>query len=1563
MNRVLFILTVIMVAGLNTVSAQIFEEFKLREDLSFSGETTVDIFSELPENRNVSRAALYVSFDFGERIVPTSSLPTDDDVIHISFSLAAYKDGVAMEDFFGSAEHSLTISSNRPEAFFIRDFPVSLDAMVSPDNFPNEIKVIVHDNNIDNFPSVSNIVRFGLNYEERYGVDCNEFSIDFIETLNENPLLNEIVFKWNMNQDFPGSYFQLQVLRLFNEAPEYADNDSRVAAEVNWDDAGTYILKNPSEDDAGRYNQMFTITEGTGFYLWRIRPVSNFFKGGLANPLNYGEWSSAPAPLEGETVDYSLDDAGSWPNACFYFVDMQAERNYSYSRVFTEHGNNKELVTYANRLNQVRQKSTYLPSEDVSVVTQTVLDNTGRPALVTLPVPVDGKNLGYRTDFVTTPGGELYSAKHFDQEDNFQSPSPVSATGDFKYYENNTEDPVASAEGYPFTRTIFYNDGSGRVKEQSGVGKTHRIHNGPENLKRTTRHLYEAATATELEALFGDEAPDYESVYKKIIIDPNQVASVSFVNKDGQIIATGLSYSSEFQPSALEELDGGGGVSTPVRNEITQNTKTGEGFVSSKRIYVPHAQPLSLDYRVQVYELEQLCISQEFDCNYELSVSVTRILDDNSMEDVEVDQSDLELSESVIDGTSYMVASTIVDLPAAGTYVIEKKLIPQGLEMSVFANTSVINGQVMPLVTFFTDLLNDVKTREELDDFFVILKEVSQYLNSGEFSSLRTVPPYNMISGAWWNIYEDEKYTDLFSLGLSYLDDEQENISAMQLSTPCCQNMDIPVNWEPPFDCSLTDRNNDGDIDLLDVPDFEGYMIDVLYDAIIYRYSDREYSTEADMIAAFYEDFLSGWGVAYGTTPVVSFTQDGTPKIEQLPGVVNEMVYHMLTDVYPGSFNEEHKVQYDCEEIFECWSAVVAQLHLLIAPGSDFDYSLGMQEGGSVSTAYIDEHKGNEDIYEKGHDKHFNTGLKGGWFFTRWLAKRKVSKKMRRLRVDPNVNPDDEGARDQMPPFHLVKAFLDCAGYKFAKILTPFDAVPMSYDEYRDSEFAYTGQNFDNPPVPIAFNYAPDDYLSSVEFTKEDRSKFFMPIENWGPMDVANPGHPNPETDKPLFPNVRNPFYAFKYFYYDMMGDPDFQVLESSVCFVDPNDCYEVEMIDGEEFYKTNVDVNGVTTRVTTPCCIDSLGDQSFCYEDSDYYGPGQSKQVVREFAGVGRVKCPYTYENWSSAQRLSFFQMIADYRLPDPDDLNFDDEQNSPVILNDFVETNTWYYNTYQSDNNDADPYLPGDEWELSEFRNEFNQIIPHGDINLGDNQFIFVEKEMHDAELQCLSECEKKRDEFRRKLYDMLLERCYTIGGCRTNDPSTWDVVPEDDIEMMINAMVLHCSEQCDMNTFSVEQINTRRLETPLVEVGPNGYEYKFQYGMGGMPNAGAAGYADDNSVIAQPFTGARDNIRYLFDYKNQPYNFNLSWYQYTAHKQVMEWDFEITLPGKCEDLANEEADYPSAQADDHFLPRDNYELNPNMIPDTDSPALNDPVVSPSVLLQRSGGPGFDENGEPEE
>jgi hypothetical protein len=1545
MNKVFFLICAIIVAGINTLCAQILEEHQYFENLNFMGEKEVDIFKDLANDRHISKAALYISLDFGERFTAVGTFPTEENELNVSFTLSGYNDGVLMADFFSSTEHSLAISRNKPESIFIRDF-ITTPGAVSPDLYPDMVKVTVVSSNMIDFPDLASMVRFRLNYNESYGIDCMNYTVISVQTATINPILNEVAFKWSMNQEFPGSFYQLQVLRLFNEKTEYANDTTLLACEVNWKDAGTYLLNGPSITE-GSYSQPFTITEGTGFYLWRVRPVSHYHEGALANPLNYGEWSSAPA--DGESIDYSSDIPENWHDACFYFTDLQADRNYSYSRVFTENGNNKELVTYANRLNQVRQTATFLPTENVSVVTQTVLDNMGRPTLVTLPVPIDGKDLGYRSNFLTTQEGELYKAEHFDGEDNFQNPEPVSTSGEFRYYENNSE-PIGSAQGYPYTRTIFYNDGSGRVKEQGGVGKTHRIHDGILETKKTTRYLYESATASELESLFGHEAPHFESVYKTITIDPNQVVSVSFINKEGQTIATGLAYTSEdYKSLALADVDGASAQSTLVTNVVNQNTKTTDGFIVSKRLYIPSAQSLYIDYKVPLFKLDQLCISQNFDCNYELSIKVHRVLEDNSMQLVNVGSTNIALIPEEIDGVDYKTAQAVIELPAAGTYVVQKELVPRGLEMTVSTNTSVVTGQVMPLVNFFTTMLDEVKTQEELLDFFVILKEVSEHLNAGTFLNLQSQAPYSTIPNAWWTVYSEN--SGGFSLGLDFMDAEKTQISAMQLTTPCCDRMDIPVNWSPPFDCSSGDRNNDNSIDLLDVPDFEGYMMDVLLYPILSYYSDVTiYPNEASKIEAFYKQFLTGWDADYGNEPIVSIDAEGAVQVTQLPGVVNQMIYHMLTDNYIANRDQTvPMVQYNCDEVFDCWAAAVSQLYLLIAPSGGFDYSLGMQAGGSVSSAYDKEYdskdESDESNYKKNHDNHFDTGIKGGWFFTRWLVKRKISKRMRNLRVDPTVDSDDPNGQDKMPSFHLVKVFLDCAEYKFAKILTPFDAVPVSGDV--DPQFVYTIVNRVAPPVPLVINYAPTDYLAPTKYIKSDRSKYFIPIADWGPKDEL--------TSQPLFPNIRNPFYAFKYFYYDMMGNPDYQALESSVCMVDPNDCYAVDV---DEYY-VMVDINGVLTRQTKPCCVDEGGNTDFCYHDAHYYGPNNGKDVVREFFGVGRVRCPYTYESWSYGQRLTFYQMIANYRIDNELKFNEDDE-TSDVLQIDFTEPHAWYYNQYTDDNTD-EPFLPDYLYDQSTIQNQFVPIIPHADINLGDDKFVFVVREMHNAQLLCGDECEKKRGEFRRKLYEMLYERCYIIGGCRTNNPETWNVVPEEDVEMLVNAMVLHCQEQCDMNTFSLEEIQTRRIETLLTELGSNGYEFKFMYGMGGMPNATANNFDDVNPVIAETFIdGDRQYTRYNFNYDQQPGQYNLSWYQYTAHKQVFEWDFEITLPSKCVSTANEEVD-PLGSGDNHFLPRSQYEVNPHVIPELNSPTVNTPVKAPSVLLQRSGGPDFDENGEP--
>jgi hypothetical protein len=78
----------------------------------------------------------------------------------------------------------------------------------------------------------------------------------------------------------------------------------------------------------------------------------------------------------------------------------------------------------------------------------------------------------------------------------------------------------------------------------------------------------------------------------------------------------------------------------------------------------------------------------------------------------------------------------------------------------------------------------------------------------------------------------------------------------------------------------------------------------------------------------------------------------------------------------------------------------------------------------------------------------------------------------------------------------------------------------------------------------------------------------------------------------------------------------------------------------------------------------------------------------------------------------------------------------------------------------------------------------------------------------------------------------------------------------------------------------------------------------------------------------------------------DWNPSWFQYTMLKQIDEWDFELSLPDKCDDIATETSD--CVDSADHFVDRRTYEINPTVIQDERSSELNNPVISPAKIIE---------------
>lgn len=417
---------------------------------------------------------------------------------------------------------------------------------------------------------------------------------------------NPVTFTWKSPCASIQDY-EIQILRLYNRDPLLDDHDERINTTVDWNQAMSLETESPA------LSITLTLAQGTGFYLWRIRPIGNYWPGGISDPRNWGPWSEAPA--QGTTFTEALAHL----DYAFFFKQFDDDRNWIYSRTFTEGARISEQMTYANGLQQVVQNQAHLQSRDSVLVTQTRLDFSGRPSFVSMAGPSEPGVLGYREQFLLQ-NGDLYTARHFDAGSTFDSPRPVDGgpLRDF-YSSDNPDRTIPSAEGYPFTRTLYYGDGTSRVKEQSGVGAALRLQ--PAGAGHTIKTFYSGIADEELVRVFGDEAPSDTSVYKIINLDANGVATVSYVAKEGQTIATCLAKQAP-HPS-LDDLPSGETAGFTVQDTIKGRTRYGDyGISSSKTLTFVTDTEVTFKYKLFQEDFEDLCTGYEDSCDYRVEFLV-----------------------------------------------------------------------------------------------------------------------------------------------------------------------------------------------------------------------------------------------------------------------------------------------------------------------------------------------------------------------------------------------------------------------------------------------------------------------------------------------------------------------------------------------------------------------------------------------------------------------------------------------------------------------------------------------------------------------------------------------------------------------------------------------------------------------------------------------------------------------------------------------------------------------------------------------------------------------------
>lgn len=568
-------------------------------------------------------------------------------------------------------------------------------------------------------------------------------------------------------------HYEFQLLKLENTLLEQEDrmNEKHIKTVVDWSKALSFIIPEEKLIDNGNYKLKFRPSEGEGYYLWRVRPIGNYYDGGLGQNLNWGEWSDDGYPLDIQghtelTVPSSFD--------CFYFTDPDINDNYIYSRTFTEDGQVYENMTYADKLLRPRQTQEYLPAEGKTIIGQTLYDHLGRSSISVMPVPVDGYMNGYRKSHVkSATTNELYKLEDYATDNKLYDPATVSNVGDHSYYSNNNPNQtIPDAQGYPFTRSIYSNDGLNRVMEQSGVGKTHMVGRRADGRGRTTTtDIQVGVEDAELVSIFGVEAPNPANVTKKIVTDPNGTTSITYTSKSGKTLATALS--EPYDPDGdypLESIHDPAN-SNPKINvlQLSEELNLGEfendRFVNSKSLVLSQAVPnFQINYLAPGCSgggtgLPQ-CLGNS-PCSYEVTVTINKVLTMGNDPDWTTLSNPEKFKIEVFKNTLPIVSgcTPISVIPSGtnlnlgkGTYEVikEVKVLGNTISTTIDSYIDETETQVLAYMDLIGILLDQVKTDNDWTDVGLAVGHIKTYLTPGQS---RTTIEQNTLSTALDNIF------------------------------------------------------------------------------------------------------------------------------------------------------------------------------------------------------------------------------------------------------------------------------------------------------------------------------------------------------------------------------------------------------------------------------------------------------------------------------------------------------------------------------------------------------------------------------------------------------------------------------------------------------------------------------------------------------------------------------------------------------------------------------------------------------------------------------------------
>ena len=360
-----------------------------------------------------------------------------------------------------------------------------------------------------------------------------------------------------------------------------------------------------------------------GYILYRVRALGRSADTDFQTPVE-GQWSYQPQE------NHTVADA---PHR-FLFAGHQNNLNWQSTVSYAEEGKNKAAISYFDGSLRNRQVVSRLNSEDKIIVGETVYDHQGRPAVQILPVPALSAKIGYQRNFNLNPVGLPYSRIDFDRDLANCELSPVglsTASGASQYYSPDNPNLTGhqaflpNAQAYPFTQVEYTPDNTGRIRRQSGVGLTHRLGSGQE-----TQYFYGKPFQEELDRMFGSNV-GYAKHYKKnMVMDANGQISVSYLNPQGQVVATALAGATPQNLLSISAPEDEVQSTVDLLGKIKPSDRQGQedrigldgrSRILTQQMLVSQQGPRRFDYGVQVdaYKKEGFC----YDCVYDLAIRLT----------------------------------------------------------------------------------------------------------------------------------------------------------------------------------------------------------------------------------------------------------------------------------------------------------------------------------------------------------------------------------------------------------------------------------------------------------------------------------------------------------------------------------------------------------------------------------------------------------------------------------------------------------------------------------------------------------------------------------------------------------------------------------------------------------------------------------------------------------------------------------------------------------------------------------------------------------------------------